>query len=174
MDDNHIFGVWWQNIGLWWQDIVNWYLAQPLYGQILVLVGVIALLALAVVIAYYVIKGVAYLVYYIIKGIYYLLKGIGLLFYKLFEALYYVISGKEKPESTPAQEQQAQPQVEKQPEPITPIQKTYKSKNSDVSFCSECGSKFSDSMIQALSTKGDVFCIHCGSHFMSDPMIIES
>ena len=110
MVDVYIFGI-------LWEEIVNWFLIQPIYGQILVLVGVIALLALAVVIVYYVLKGVAYLVYYILKGVYYLLKGLGLLFYKAFEALYYAISGETKPESsTPAQEQQAAPQVEKQPE----------------------------------------------------------
>ena len=78
MSEVNIFGV-------PWEEIVDWYLTQPLYGQILVLVGLIALLALAVVILYYVLKGVAYLVYYVLKGVYYLLKGIGLLFYKIFE-----------------------------------------------------------------------------------------
>lgn len=161
--------------GIPWEEVVNWYLAQPIYGQILVLVGVIALLALAVVIVYYVLKGVAYLVYYILKGVYYLLKGIGLLFYKTFEALYYAISGKPKPECcNPAQEQQTVPQVVKQPETITPVQKTYQTINPDVAFCSECGSKFSDSMTQTLSNKGFVYCIHCGKGFQNDSISIES
>jgi DNA-directed RNA polymerase subunit RPC12/RpoP len=168
MVDVFIFGV-------LWEEIVNWYLAQPIYGQILFLVGVIALLALAVVIVYYILKGVAYLVYYIIKGVYYLLKGIGLLFYKIFEALYYAISGEPKPECfNPAQEQQAPPQVEKQPEPINLVQKTYQTVNPDVAFCSECGSKFSSSMIQTLSNKEFVYCIHCGKGFQSISMHIES
>jgi hypothetical protein len=163
-------------VRLWWQDILNWYLAQPLYGQILVLVGVIALLALAIVIVYYVIKGVVYLIYYVFKGVYYLLKGIGLLFYKLFEALYYLISGESKPESKPEQKEQVSPQVEIQPEPIAPIQiqKAYQSVSPEISFCSECGNRFSDSMVRALSTKGDVFCIHCGSHFIANSMKIEA
>jgi len=168
MNDVSIFGI-------IWEEIVNWFLVQPIYGQVLVLVGVIALLALAVVIVYYVLKGVAYLVYYIIKGVYYLLKGIGLLFYKLFEALYYAISGEPKPESgTPAQEQQAPPQIEKQPETITPVQKTYQTVNPDVAFCSECGSKFSNSMNQTLSNKGFVYCIHCGKGFQGQSINIES
>ena len=87
MSDTYIFNV-------SWEEIVNWYLAQPIYGQILILVGLIALLALAIVIVYYVLKGVVYLVYYVLKGVYYLLKGIGFLFYRLFEELYYLISGK--------------------------------------------------------------------------------
>jgi len=167
MSEVNIFGV-------SWEEIVNWYLTQPIYGQILVLVGLIALLALAVVILYYVLKGVAYLVYYVLKGVYYLLKGIGLLFYKLFEGLYYAISGKTKPEPAPAQEQQAPPQIEKEPEPIIPVQSSYQKVQSDVAFCSECGSQFSDSMNQALSNKGFVYCIHCGKGFQANSMKIES
>ncbi len=52
-----------------WQEIVDWFLVQPIYGQILVLIGVFAVLALAIVIAYYVLKGAAYLVYYVLKGV---------------------------------------------------------------------------------------------------------
>ncbi|MHA2390569.1 MAG: hypothetical protein ACXAEX_01255 [Promethearchaeota archaeon] len=167
MSEVYIFGV-------PWEEIVNWYLAQPIYGQILILVGVFALLALAIVIVYYVIKGVAYLIYYILKGVYYLLKSIGLLFYKIFEALYYAISGEEKPTKDPVKEQLAPPQVEKEPEPIIPIQKTYQTVQSDVTFCSECGNKFSDTMIQALSTKGAVYCIHCGKGFQANSLKIES
>lgn len=167
MSEVYIFGV-------PWEEIVNWYLAQPIYAQILVLVGVFALLALAIVIAYYIIKGVAYLVYYILKGIFYLLKGIGLLFYKIFEALYYAISGEEKPTKKPVQEQQAPPQVKEEPEPIIPIQKSYQVVQPDVTFCSECGNKFSDTMIQALSTKGAVYCVYCGKGFQSNSLKIES
>ncbi|MFX0082091.1 MAG: hypothetical protein ACFE94_10095 [Candidatus Hodarchaeota archaeon] len=167
MNEVSIFGV-------PWEEIVNWYIAQPLYGQILVLIGVFAVLALAVVIVYYVLKGVAYLVYYVIKGIYYLLKGIGLLFYKIFEGLYYAISGKPKPQPAPTQDQQSLPQIEKEPEPIVPVQRTYQTVLSDVAFCSECGSKFSDSMVQTLSSKGFVYCIHCGKGFQANSMKIES
>ncbi|MHA2005883.1 MAG: hypothetical protein ACXABO_00100 [Promethearchaeota archaeon] len=168
MSEAYVFGI-------PWEEIVNWYIAQPIYGQILVLVGVFALLALAVVIVYYVLKGVAYLVYYILKGVYYLLKGIGLLFYKICEALYYAISGKPKPGSNvQAQVQPVPIQVVKEPEPITPIQKVYQPVNPDVGFCSECGNKFSDSMIQTLSNKGFVYCIHCGKGFQANSVKVES
>lgn len=155
--------------------IVNWFIAQPLYGRILVLIGLIAI-PIAVVIVYFVLKGVAYLVYYVLKGVFYLLKGIGLLFYKIFEGLYYAISGKPKPESTAIQEQQAPPQVivVKDPEPITPVRRTYQTVQSDVAFCSECGSPFSDSMVQTLSNKGFVYCIKCGHGFQASSMKIES
>ncbi len=166
MDNAYVFGI-------PWQEIVDWYLAQPIYGQIFVLIGIFALLALAVVIVYYVLKGVAYLIYYVLKGVYYLLKGIGLLFYKIFEALYYAISGKPKPESVPAQEQQAPTLVIEEPEPIVPIQKTFQRVHPDVAFCSECGNIFSDSMMHTLSGKGFVYCIHCGKGFQANSIKIE-
>ncbi|MFW9882236.1 MAG: hypothetical protein ACFFG0_54940 [Candidatus Thorarchaeota archaeon] len=160
--------------GVPWEEIVNWYIAQPLYGQILVLIGVIAVLALAVVVVYYVLKGVAYLVYYVLKGVYYLLKGIGLLFYKIFEGLYFAISGKQKSNPVSAQEKQVPPQIQRESESIIPVQRTYQIVQSDVAFCSECGSQFSDSMIQTLSSKGFVYCIHCGKGFQANSMKIES
>lgn len=154
-----------------WQGIVDWFLAQPIYGQILVLVGVIAVLALAVVIVYYVLKGVAYLVYYLLKGVYYLLKGIGLLIYKLFEGLYYIISGEPKPNTL---QQQSQPQISKQMIQNTPIQKNFREVHPEVTFCSECGNKFSDSMLHTLSENNVVFCIHCGKGFQTNPTVIEA
>ena len=93
-----------------WHEIIDWFLVQPIYAQVLVLIGVFAVLTLAVILVYYILKGVAYLIYYLLKGIYYLLRGIGLLFYKIFEALYYAISGKPKPVKNSAIEQQAPPQ----------------------------------------------------------------
>jgi hypothetical protein len=170
MSDIYIFNI-------SWEEIANWYLAQPIYGQILILVGVIALLALAIVITYYILKGVVYLVYYVLKGVYYLLKGIGLLFYKIFEELYYLISGKPKHKKTPTPEQSDQsenPQVEEQSESITPLQRTFQNLHTDVSFCSECGSEFSDSMIQTLANEGLVYCIHCGQGFQANSMKIET
>ncbi len=153
-----------------WQGIIDWFAAQPIYGQILILVGVIAILVLAVVIVYYVLKGVAYLVYYILKGVYYLFKGIGLLIYKIFEALYYGISGESKPNTI---QQQNQPQLREQIIQKAPIQKNSREVHAEVTFCSECGKKFSGSMIQTLSENDVVYCIHCGKGFQANPIIVE-
>ena len=161
--------------GIAWQEIVNWFLAQPIYAQVLVIIGVFAVLVLAVILVYYILKGVAYLVYYLLKGVYYLLKGIGLLFYKLFEGIYYAISGKTKPESSPAPEQQVQPQVIQKEEPIVPIQKSEQVVHPEVAYCSECGNKFTDSMLQSLSERGVAYCIHCGNKKTQEyQMSIES
>ena len=159
-----------QMFSMYWQEIVDWFVVQPIYGQILILVGVIALLALAVVIVYYVLKGVAYLVYYILKGVYYLLKGIGLLIYKIFEGLYYNISGKPKP-GTP--QPQNQPQIRKTVIQNVPIQKSFQEVHPEVTFCSECGNKFSNSMLNTLSENSVVYCIHCGKGFHANQIGIE-
>ncbi|MFX0041941.1 MAG: hypothetical protein ACFE8L_03415 [Candidatus Hodarchaeota archaeon] len=157
------------------QEIVDWFLTQPLYGQILVLIGVVAILVLAVVIAYYVIKGVAYLVYYLLKGIYYLLKGIGLLFYKLCEAIYYAISGKEKPNANKPEQQEAeviQQPVQQVSQPQS--QKVIQIVDHEAAFCTECGKEFSAGMAQQLQDKGFVYCVHCGKGFKSNYMHIEA
>ncbi|UCC20596.1 MAG: hypothetical protein JSV62_04730 [Promethearchaeota archaeon] len=167
-------------IGIAWQEIVNWFLAQPIWAQVLVIIGVFAVLVLAVILVYYILKGVAYLVYYLLKGVYYLLKGIGLLFYKLFEGLYYAISGKPKPQKAPANPeqpspQQAPPQVKQEEEPIIPIQKYEQIVHPEVAYCSECGNRFTDSMIQTLTENGFAYCIHCGNKkTQANQMSIES
>ena len=160
-----------QMFSTYWQEIVDWFVIQPLYGQILILIGVIALLALAVVIVYYVLKGVAYLVFYILKGTYYLLKGIGLLFFKLFEGLYYAISGRPKPGS---QVQQNQIPTNVQIVQKTPSRQTYQEVLPEAIFCSECGNKFSDSMLHTLSEKNVGYCIHCGKGFQANSIGIEN
>ncbi len=99
------------------------------------------------------------------------MKGIGLLFYKLFEGLYYLISGKSKPNSS---EQQVQPQISKTIIQNVPIQKTKQEVHPEVTFCSECGNKFSNSMFHTLSEKGVVYCIHCGKGFQTNAAVIES
>jgi hypothetical protein len=171
------------NIATAWQEIVNWFLAQPLFAQVLVIIGVVAVLVLAVILVYYVLKGIGYLIYYLFKGIYYLFKGIGLLIYKIFEGLYYVISGKPKPKKCcevpnvqqPTQQQSTQPPQVKEEEPIVPIQKTPQVVSSEVTFCSDCGSKFTDTMLQSLSDTGVAYCIHCGSKKTQESqMSIES
>ena len=101
--------------------------------QILSIIGIIALLALAVTLIYYVIKGIAYLFYYILKGIYYLLKGIGFGIFKLCEGFYKLVSGELK--------------ANKQIENSNTNGENQFDRNQDSSiFCTECGRKFSEKM----------------------------
>jgi hypothetical protein len=88
-----IFQTVWDRI---WNDPIGWFLEFPLLGQILIIIGLIALTIAALVLVYYILKGVAYLLYYLFKGLYLLLKAIFTGIYKLFEGLFYAISGKPK------------------------------------------------------------------------------
>jgi len=150
----------------YWQQFLNWFLEIPLYGQILIIAGAIAIVVLICVGVYYLLKGIAYLIYYILKGvgylIYYIFKGI----YLLFEGLYYLISGKEKPVKQVKQSkvEVSAPVIEKQ---VVSVQKP---QPSAISFCSECGNKFSESMITQLKTRGRTFCIHCGEGLTDNPI----
>ncbi|MFX1325195.1 MAG: hypothetical protein ACFE8N_09565, partial [Promethearchaeota archaeon] len=146
----------WDNIGdtfyLWYNEFIDWYLVQPIYGQILVIIGLIALLALAIIVAYYIIKGIAYLIYYILKGLYCLLKGIGLGFFKLWEGFYYLVSGEEKPSKQSKNEDSR-------------IGNQNFENNSIILYCSECGQRFSIKMTNHIYARGTVFCANCGKQF---------
>jgi hypothetical protein len=131
---------------IWYNEFINWYSIQPIYGQILAIIGIIAILAFVITIFYYIIKGIVYLVYYILKGIYYLLKGIGLLFFKLSEGFYYLVSGEKKPKK---QTQNNYP-------------KTSLELNNAILYCSECGIKLSEKMIIQMFSNSIVYCVNCG------------
>jgi hypothetical protein len=143
----------WKNITdtiiLWYDKFVEWYSIQPIYGQVLAIVGIIAILSLAVVAIYYLIKGIAYLVYYTLKGIYYLLKGIGLGIFKLCEGFYNLVSGKSK---TKKQTENTGLLVEDQINRF----------NNTILYCTECGKRFSENMINKIISIGNVFCVNCG------------
>ena len=153
---------------MYWQEFLNWFLEIPLYGQILMIVGAIAIVALVCVGVYYLLKGIAYLIYYILKGvgylIYYIFKGI----YLLIEGLYYLISGKEKPIKQ-AEPPKVEVSVQVIPKQIVPMKKEV---HADVSFCSQCGNKYSETMIHQLQTEGRAFCIHCGEGLTANPIEI--
>ncbi len=161
---------------LYWQEFLQWFLSVPVYGQVLVLVGAVAVLILAGVIVYYVLKGAAYLIYYVLKGVYLLLKAIFLGFYKLFEELYYGITGKprlvkneKEPEIEPdvSVAQVEEPRIETQHvlKHVTPIQP-------DAAYCSECGNQFTEQMQQKLHENGNVFCVYCGKGYKANAIEI--
>ena len=163
---------------LYWQEFLQWFLSVPLYGQVLVVVGAVAVLILSVVVVYYVLKGVAYLVYYILKGVYLLLKAIFLGIYKLFEELYYAITGNPRPvkkEEEPEVEPEtsdvkvAEPQVVVAPV----VMKELSAIQPDAAYCSECGNQFTYQMQQKLNENGNVFCIYCGKGYKADGIKIE-
>jgi len=141
-----------ENIYLGYNEFLEWYLVQPIYGQVLAIIGIIALLALAVTLIYYVIKGIAYLIFYTLKGIYYLLKGIGLGIFKLCEGFYKLVSGEFK---TKKQTEINNGHTGSQ----------FNGMNTNVLFCNECGKRFSEKMMEKILSNGNVFCINCGKDF---------
>ena len=145
---NYLF----ESINMLYNDFVEWYLLQPIFAQIFVIIGIIVILALAVTLVYYIIKGIAYLVYYILKGVFYLLRGIGFAFFKLFEGFYNIVSGKTK--------FQQKRKIISDTAHITNNDRRY-----DTIFCSECGKKFSEKMVQQLDTANNAFCVSCGKEY---------
>jgi hypothetical protein len=151
---------------IYWEQFLNWFLEIPLPGQILMIVGIIAILTLVCVGVYYLLKGVAYLVYYVLKGvgylIFYIFKGI----YLLFEGLYNLISGKEKPLKQ-AEVPELEIVAQEIPKQVVPMKKEVQV---NAFFCSQCGTKYSETMIHQLDTQGRAFCIHCGEGLTANPI----
>ena len=88
------WGILTTNWDIIWNDPIGWFLELSLFVQILIGIVLIAIAITALVLVYYILKGVAYLLYYLFKGLYYLFKGIYTGLSKLFEGLSYGISGK--------------------------------------------------------------------------------
>jgi len=147
-----------RNIGVWFNIFIDWYLEQPLYGQVLAAIGIIALLALVVTLLYYIIKGIAYLIYYIIKGIFYLLKYIGYGIFKLFESFYLLVSGKSKSKEKKDDHLNIQNNHSKNPRVF-------------IEYCSECGEKISNKMKIHLKRNEIVFCVNCGTRLSREQAI---
>ncbi len=146
MDWENVFN----NIGFWYDVFIEWYLDQPIYGQVLAIIGLIALCALAITLVYYMIKGIAYLLYYMFKGIYLLLKYIGYGFYKLTEGFYYLVSGKPKPSKKESSQKD--------------VQNDYTSEYQyNLEYCSECGRKMSQRMKYYFEKNGIAYCEKCGT-----------
>lgn len=139
-------------IKMWYNEIVEWYLLQPIFAQLFIIIGIITLLALTVTLVYYIVKGIVYLGYYIIKGVYYLLKGVGFAFYKLFEGFYNLVSGKTK--------YQTKQKLLKNSEQTFSNEKIY-----ETIFCSECGRKFTEKMVQQINNSKKTFCVNCGKEY---------
>jgi len=149
------------NFGAPWPEFIAWFLGQPLYGQILIIIGIATICVLIGILVYYVIKGIAYLIYYLFKGLYYLIKYTCIGLYKLFKAIYRAISG--KPNENIKQPVMIMQQV--QPVPATPPKKHVNTVRPEATYCSECGLRFTEKMIQQLNDKGHTFCVYCGNGF---------
>jgi hypothetical protein len=156
---------------LYWEEFMTWFLSMPIPAQVLLIIGTVASLILAVLIVYFVLKGVGYLIYYILKGVYLLLKGIFVGLYKLFEEIYYDISGKPKPvKKAPSSEEQKvnPPQTYVEPEIIKPMLNEIETVQLNAVYCSECGSPYTEKMIGQLAENGIAFCVYCGKGYKAN------
>lgn len=156
----------------YWQVFITWFLGMPIYMQVLLIVGAVAAIVLAVILVYYVLKGAVYLIYYILKGTYMLLKGIFVGIYKLFEELYYTILGKPKPVKASSDKEcceQPEPLQEsyEEKEIIMPSQKEIQIVQPDAVYCSECGSQYTEIMLEQLKENGIAYCVFCGKGYKS-------
>ena len=134
----------------------NWFVTLPIHFQVLLIIGVFAALVLIFTIVYYILKGTAYLVYYVLKGVYSLLKEI-----------YYLIFGKEE-QKEQSQERVAPQVVIHDTNRLIAVQNTITHVPAGVSFCSECGTKYTDKMAQQLRSQGTAYCVYCGKGFKSE------
>lgn len=157
-------------------EFAEWFLAQPLYGQVLVIVGIVALLVAACALVFYILKGIAYLIYYILKGVYYLLKGVVVGSYRIVRALYFALAGKPDPKKQKKMEEKV-PEPLEQEKSVPLVASSQRSidvfKPEVEYFCSECGGKFSERMIGNLRAKGLTFCEQCGKGFRAEEIPTE-
>jgi hypothetical protein len=144
-----------------WSDPIGWFLEFPLVGQILIIIGLIALTIAVLVLVYYILKGVAYLLYYLFKGLYLLLKAIFTGIYKLLEELFYAISGKPRKKvqkiTPPSNVPINIPEYTPKSQEVTNVKIPY--------YCTECGQKITESMNSLLVSRGVAFCFYCGTEF---------
>jgi len=149
--------------GFTWSEFVSWFLGLPLFGQILVVIGIATLTVLVLIGVYYLLKGIGYLIYYLFKGIYYLLKGIATGIYMLLNGLYHLLTGKQENKEISVQDEQ---EVEQEVQEILPPEKKIEIIiPEEIAYCPECGVELSDSMKSLLSKEGYAYCSFCGKRF---------
>ena len=154
---------------IYWEEFASWFLNIPIYGQIAVIFAAVAILIIVGVLVYYILKGVAYLIYYILKGVYLLLKGIIIGVYKLFRELYYAISGKEKPVKDHKEENDLGNESQQ-----ANINSELQEINPNAAFCSQCGSQFSEKMLQEFYENRVIYCANCGKGYKANLIVVEN
>jgi len=144
-----------------WSDPIGWFLELPLFNQILIGIGLLALIIASLVLVYYILKGVAYLLYYVFKGLYLIFKSIYTGLSELLEGSTYKISGKSRKKdqiiTSTSNEPTSSPEVSTNFEEANNQKLPY--------YCTECGQKLTESMNALLTSRGKAFCFYCGEEF---------
>ena len=142
------------------EDFIKWYLNLPLYGQTIIIISAVAIIIAAIVLVYYILKGLIYLLYYLFKGLYLLFKGIFSITYRFFKELYYRISG--KPSKVEIETYNSTIQERKSNQFITKRIQIKENNNKIPYYCTECGNKITESMRNLLLSHGIAYCFRCG------------
>lgn len=134
----------------------DWFLTVPFIIQVLIIAALTAITVGALVLTYYVIKGVFWLIFQIFK-----------LFIELFKVIFGINRDKKinAPTTQPASKT-VQTQVSSRPTlptvAITPAVQT-QIPTATKMFCPNCGQSFTDSMIALVQKNGKTFCEFCGA-----------
>ena len=163
--------------GLSWQVFVSWFLGLPLFGQILVAVGLVTIIVLVFIGIYYLLKGIGYLIYYIFKAVYYVIRGIIIGIARVFQGISHALSEKEGPKEQNKAEMEQEPSqpIEVQKEQISPVlDPVAQNVPKVISYCPECGVQFTDLMTNQLNKEGYTYCTFCGEKFDSQTTAAES
>jgi len=131
-------------------EFSNWFFKQPLFGQILTIIGIFATICLILIAVYYIIKGIILLIKKIIRKLKKRVKKSSN--YPLQAASNPYISVNQK---IPGSKQFQRIEESKKKEIIVHYPKRVK-------YCSECGMEFSDKVKNILNSRGSAYCEYCG------------
>lgn len=147
-----------------WGAANSWFFGLPVLVQVAVIIFIVAVVILALIAVYYILKGVAYLLYYTFKGI-------GILIYRIVSGIYYAMTGKSRPEK---EDKKARKTIEVPAKNYIPKKQYLKEYRPEiVYYCSECGMKFTDKMMYQIESSGVAFCEQCGKGFRLTSEVIS-
>lgn len=161
------FISWWESLGASEQLILGIFgIIIAVAVTVLVCIGVFYLLK-------YLFIGLGYMFMYIFKGFAWIFKQLGELFALIF--------GMEKTETQETEQSQQVSTEETQPIQKTIVLVPQKTEpipesqdSSKMSYCTECGMKFTDLTSQKLVKNGVAFCVYCGTGFKPEIVPLQT
>jgi ribosomal protein S27AE len=144
---------------------VEWYLSLPLPAQIAVVAGGIAIAALAIILAIYIIK-------WTLIAVVKILKGIG----KAIKWIWKKITGQSTaPCCQPGAAQEKYPITQKTPggTPVSPVKSVIDAENAP-RFCPHCGTPVAANIRNILGSGQSAFCPQCGTSLILEEIHIRA
>ncbi|MHA1149228.1 MAG: hypothetical protein ACTSR8_13395 [Promethearchaeota archaeon] len=149
-----------------WTDFAYWFWTIPPFGQFLIVIGLVTLIALIITGVYYLVKGILYLIFYVLKGVYYLIKGIILGLYYISTGIYNAFTGKERSRKEVVV-------IKEVPVVETPKSELTAMKEVPI-YCPDCGVKLTPRMVELIKSNEIAYCSFCGKGFKEGFIKIES